>query len=168
MVYCPGSDYFVMAEAYYADLGVYSQYSGFFQQYLQYMVADGASIDCSNKYLVSLDSYGNVAYNTYSSFPGWAIGLIVGFVVLVIIVSAVIGKTRRNRRLRANQGFDNYNQVDNGNPNPSEPYFNNGGNQQGAYVPPNQGPYNPPNQGYNNNNNNNSNPYQANQPRNWN
>jgi len=188
MVVCPDTNLIVTAQKYYSDMAVYDQ-NGFNQQYLQYMTGTVKSLDCSSKYIVAVDSDGYISINTYAGsinidgFPGWVIGLIVGFVVLIIAVGAII-KCAKAKRARAAMGINNYNQIDNQIPAP-QPYFsNNQGYNPNAVNPAGQG-YSPNgaiNPGYNPNGafagqnvspgydpypTQTTNPYATNQPRNW-
>ena len=172
MTSCASLNLIVTAQTYYSRMEVYDD-NGSYKQNLQYGTIQ--ALDCSAKYLVAVDNSGYISINTSAGsidtdgFPGWAIGLIVGVVVLFIIVAVVI-KFVKKKRAKAAMGINNYNQIDNQIP-PPQPYFPNNQGYNPVIVPSNQA-FNQnqgyaPNQGYNPYPTQNTNPYSANQPRNW-
>lgn len=95
-------------------------------------------LDCSYNKLAAIDDYGYVTINSYTGFPGWAIGLICAGIVLIIIIALIIVCVKRRKQKLLMGG---YGQMNNQAPN-SQNYFQ---NQPQGYNP---NPYNP-NQGYN-------------------
>jgi len=155
---------------------VFNKNSGANLQFLNYFDNAIQSVDCSSSYLVTVDDYGYLTINTYSGFPGWVIGLIVGAVVIIIIVVIVIVVVKRKQMQRRAQGVYNYNKMDNNtgsnpyfSPNTNNQGFNNQGfNSQGYNNQVGSNPYQIQNVQAVNSNQGCNNPYQANQPRNWN
>jgi hypothetical protein len=111
--------------------------SGVFQGYLTYMSNYVKGVDCSSRYLVSVDESGYVAINSSPGFPVWAIIVIVigSIAVITLIISLTVRKIRARRLLKANLGVGN--QYTNINTVPSQPYFNNNVNGSSNSFNPN-------------------------------
>ncbi len=143
------------------------------------------AVDATENYLAAVDVYGYLVISTYDrdhsydgDFPGWAIGLIVGVIVIIFIIGAIVNVVKARKRRQAMNG-NHYNQFNN-DPIP-QPYFpNQPSGQQTSANNFNPGPFVQSNQPWNANqppvyvhtyNQPNQqpsqNPYQANQPRNW-
>ncbi len=165
---------------------IYTHYGdGSLGQMIDYTGYTVKAIDATENYMASIDTYGYFVLASYDNgnsnggdFPGWAIGLIVAFIVIIFIIAAIVNIVKARKRKQAMSG-NNYNQFNNN--QVPQPYLGNQPTgQQTSANNFNPGPYVQQNQSWNanqpvyihpyNNQPNqqpNQNPYQSNQPRNW-
>ncbi len=80
---------------------------------MDYINIYALAVDCSDKLIAIIDSGAYISYVSYnggSGFPGWAIGLIVGIVVVIICAAVIRAVCVRKKRM---QGMDGYGQMNN-------------------------------------------------------